>query len=68
LLNKKDTQKANRKLGSGGTRLKSKQLGGRSKWISEFKASLVYRVNSRTARAMEKPCLKKNKNKNKNKN
>jgi hypothetical protein len=26
-------------------------LGGRDRWISEFKASLVYRVSSRTARA-----------------
>jgi hypothetical protein len=25
-------------------------LGGRGRWISEFKASLVYRVSSRTAR------------------
>jgi hypothetical protein len=29
-------------------------LGGRGRWISEFEASLVYRVSSRTAR---KPCL-----------
>jgi hypothetical protein len=34
-------------------------LGGRGKRISEFKASLVYRVSSRTARATEKTCLKK---------
>lgn len=27
--------------------------------VSEFKDSLVYRGNSRTARATEKPCLKK---------
>jgi hypothetical protein len=33
-------------------------LGGRGRWISEFKASLVYRVSSRTARAIEKPSLK----------
>jgi hypothetical protein len=25
-------------------------LGGRGRWISEFEASLVYRVSSRTAR------------------
>jgi hypothetical protein len=34
-------------------------LGGRGRQISEFEASLVYRVSSRTARATEKPCLEK---------
>jgi hypothetical protein len=36
-------------------------LGGRGRWISEFEASLVYKVSSRTARAIQgrKPCLKK---------
>jgi hypothetical protein len=36
-------------------------LGGRGRRISEFQASLVYRVRSRTAGAIqkEKPCLKK---------
>ena len=29
--------------------------------LSEFEASLVYRVSSRTARMTEKPCLKKTK-------
>jgi hypothetical protein len=38
-------------------------LGDRSRRISEFKASLVYKVSSRTARATEKPCLEKQKNK-----
>jgi hypothetical protein len=38
-------------------------LGGRGRRISEFKASLVYRVSSRTARAIEKPCLEKTKTK-----
>jgi hypothetical protein len=34
-------------------------LGGRGRWTSEFEASLVYRVSSRTARATQrKPCLK----------
>jgi hypothetical protein len=43
-------------------------LGDRSRWISEFEASLVYRVSSRTVGATQKPCLeKKNKNKNKTK-
>jgi hypothetical protein len=40
-------------------------LGGRGRWISEFEASLVYKVSSRTARATEKPCLKKPKTKHK---
>jgi hypothetical protein len=40
-------------------------LGGRGRWISEFEASLVYKVSSRTARAIDKPCLKKQKTKNK---
>jgi hypothetical protein len=34
-----------------------------SRWISEFKSSLVYRVSSRTTRATEKPCPKQNKTK-----
>jgi hypothetical protein len=40
-------------------------LGGRDRWISEFEASLVYRVSSRTARATEKFCLEKPKQKRK---
>jgi hypothetical protein len=28
-------------------------LGGRGRWISEFEANLVYRINSRTARAIQ---------------
>jgi hypothetical protein len=43
-------------------------LGGRGRWISEFEASLVYRVSSRTARGYtEKPCFKKQTNKQANK-
>jgi hypothetical protein len=35
-------------------------LGGRGRWISEFEASLVYKVSSRTARAIQRnPVLKK---------
>jgi hypothetical protein len=35
-------------------------LGGRGKWISKFEASLVYRVSSRTARAIQRnPVLEK---------
>jgi RNase P/RNase MRP subunit p29 len=34
-------------------------LGGRGRWISEFEATLVYRVSSRTARAIQRnPVLK----------
>jgi hypothetical protein len=41
-------------------------LGGRGRWISEFEASLVYRVNSRTARAAQRnPVSKKQKEKKK---
>jgi hypothetical protein len=36
-------------------------LEGRGPWIFEFKASLVYRVSSRTARATERNLVLKNK-------
>jgi hypothetical protein len=36
-------------------------LGGRDRWISEFKASLVYRESSRTARATQRNPVSKNK-------
>jgi hypothetical protein len=43
-------------------------LGGRGRQISEFEASLVYRVSSRTARATQRnPVLKNQKNKKKKK-
>jgi hypothetical protein len=42
-------------------------LGGRGRRISEFEASLVYRVSSRTARTTQRNLVSKNKNKNKNK-
>jgi hypothetical protein len=38
-------------------------LGGRGRQISEFKASLVYRVSSRIARATQRNPDSKNKNK-----
>jgi hypothetical protein len=38
-------------------------LGGRGRRISEFKASLVYRVSSRTARAAQRNPVSKNKTK-----
>jgi hypothetical protein len=41
-------------------------LGGRGRWISEFEASQVYRVSSRTARATQRnPVLKTKQNKKK---
>jgi hypothetical protein len=41
-------------LGSGGARLYSQHLGGRGRQISEFEASLLYRVSSRTVRATQR--------------
>jgi hypothetical protein len=50
--------------GSGGACLYSQRLGGRGRWISEFEASLLYRVSSRTARATQRnTVLKKTKKK-----
>jgi hypothetical protein len=43
-------------------------LGGRGNWISEFEASLVYKVSSRTARALQRNPFSKNKNKKNKKN
>jgi hypothetical protein len=41
-------------------------LGGRDRWISEFEASLVYRVSSRTARTIQRnPVSKRRKKKRK---
>jgi hypothetical protein len=43
-------------------------LGGRGRQISEFEASLVYRVSSRTARATQRnPVSKTNKQTNRKK-
>jgi hypothetical protein len=43
-------------------------LGGRGRQISEFEASLVYKVSSRTARAIQRnPVSEKNKKKKKKK-
>jgi hypothetical protein len=39
--------------------------GGRGRQISEFEASLVYKVSSRTARAIQRNPVSKNKNKTK---
>jgi hypothetical protein len=39
-------------------------LGGRGRWISEFKDSLLYKVSSRTARATQRnPVSRKKKKK-----
>jgi hypothetical protein len=35
-------------------------LGGRGRWISESKASLIYKVSSRTARAIQRSPVSKN--------
>jgi hypothetical protein len=42
-------------------------LGDRGRRISEFEASLGYKVSSRTASATQRNLVSKNKNKNKNK-
>jgi hypothetical protein len=42
-------------------------LGGRGRQISEFEASLVYRVSFRTARATQRNPFSKNKTKTKHK-
>jgi hypothetical protein len=42
-------------------------LGGRGRWISEFKASLVYKVSSWTARAIQRNPVSKNQKKKKKK-
>jgi hypothetical protein len=46
---------------------KSQHLGGRGRQISEFEASLVYKVSSRTARATQRNPVSKNNNNNNNK-
>jgi hypothetical protein len=54
--------------GSGGACFQSQHLGGRGRQISEFEASLVYRVSSRTTRATQRnPVSKKKKKKKKKK-
>jgi hypothetical protein len=42
-------------------------MGGRGRLISEFKASLVYRVSSKTASAIQRNPVLENKNKKQNK-
>jgi hypothetical protein len=46
----------------------SQHSGSRGRQISEFEASLVYKVSSRTARAIQRNPVSKNKNNNNNNN
>ena len=55
--------KTSSQLDSGGASLLSQHSGGRGRWISEFVASLVYRVSSRTARATQRNPVSKNQGK-----
>jgi hypothetical protein len=48
------TKKEGNRAGRGGARLYSQYLGGRGRRISEFEASLVYKVSSRTARVTQR--------------
>ena len=43
----------------------SQHLRGRGRWISEFEASMVYRVSSRTARAIQRNSVSKIQKRNK---
>jgi hypothetical protein len=54
------TQRTQGLPGGGGARLWSQHLGGRGRRITEFQASLVYRVSSRTARATQRNPVSKN--------
>jgi hypothetical protein len=65
LILKKKIQK-NKKAGRGGT-CPPQHSGGRGRQISEFEASLVYKVSSRTARATQRNPVWKNKTKQTNK-
>jgi hypothetical protein len=52
--------------GCGGAHLEFQHLGGRGRRISEFEASLVYRVSSMTGKAIQRnPVLKNPKPKSK---
>jgi hypothetical protein len=60
--NKKQTNKTI-KAGCGGACLQSQHSGDRGRRISEFEASLVYKVSSRTARAIQRNPVSKKPNK-----
>jgi hypothetical protein len=47
----------------GGAGLESQHSGGRGRRISEFEASMVYKVSSRTARATQRNPVSKTKKK-----
>jgi hypothetical protein len=53
-MEENDQLKKEAATGQWGTHLQSQHLGGRGRQISEFEASLVYRVSSRTARATQR--------------
>jgi hypothetical protein len=53
--------------GGGAARLQSQHSGGRGRWISEFEDSLVYKVSSRTATAIQIDRVSKKKKKKKKK-
>jgi hypothetical protein len=53
--------------GGGGPCLSSEYLGGKGRWISEFEASPVYKVSSRTARVIQRTPVWKNQKKKKKK-
>ena len=38
-------------------------MGGRGRWVSEFEASLFYKVSSRTAKAIQRNPVSQNKTK-----
>jgi hypothetical protein len=41
----------------------TQHLGGRGRWVSEFEASLFYKVSSRTAKAIQRNPVSQNKTK-----
>ena len=47
--------------GGGGICLESQHLGDRDRQISEFEASLIFKVSSRTARAIQRNLVSKKK-------
>jgi hypothetical protein len=54
-------------VGTGIKKCSSQHSGGRGRRISEFKASLVYKMSSRTARATQRNPVSKNQKKKKKK-
>jgi hypothetical protein len=66
--NKTNQQQKQQSAGCGGARLESQHSGGRGRQISEFEASLVCKVSSRTARAIQRNPVSKNQNKTKQNN